>query len=69
MAKKNIRHEQEDDGHARVECPQCRKTFRLIWNDYSFGDTKQTLSPSSCPSGGIYDMKVSCPYCDYEEEL
>ena len=30
---------------------------------------KQTLMLRGCPSGGIYDVAISCPHCDYEEEL
>lgn len=53
-----------------VVCPQCRKAFRLNWNDYSnFAGEKQTLMMSGCPSGGIYAVKIACPHCDYEEAL
>jgi len=50
-----------------VICPQCKKEFRLTWDDY--GDTPQSLNLRGCPSGGIYDVTISCPHCDYEEEL
>jgi len=53
-------------------CPQCGEAFRLIWNDYTTIDEKtqkQTLIMRGCPSGGIYDVSISCPHCDYEEEL
>lgn len=50
-----------------VTCPQCRNEFELRWNDYS--DKPQTLLLRGCPSGGIYDVRISCPHCDYEEEL
>lgn len=50
-----------------VTCPQCSKEFKLIWNDYS--DKKQTLIMRGCPSGGIYDVRIKCPHCDYQEEL
>lgn len=52
---------------SQVYCPQCNKPFRLIWNDYR--EPKQTLMLRGCPSGGIYDISIHCPYCDYEEEL
>jgi len=58
-----------------VVCPQCKKSFRLIWNDYtSMPDTRfeyyqQTLKLRGCPSGGIYGVSIACPHCDYEEEL
>ncbi len=52
---------------ADVECPQCRKAFVLTWNDYS--GTPCTLQLRGCPSGGIYDVSIRCPHCDYEEEL
>lgn len=53
-------------------CPQCAGEFTLNWNDYTrIGgvDQKQTLLISACPSGGIYDVNISCPHCDYEEAL
>jgi uncharacterized C2H2 Zn-finger protein len=49
------------------KCPQCNKLFKLGWNDYS--DKPQTLFIRACPSGGIYNVFIRCPYCDYEEEL
>lgn len=52
---------------ADATCPQCRKPFRLCWNDYF--DRKITLEVRSCPSGGIYDVRIACPHCSYEEEL
>lgn len=57
---------------ADVICPQCSKPFRLMWNDYTriegqYG--KQTLFLRGCPSGGIYDVSIQCPHCDYKEEL
>jgi len=51
-----------------VICPQCKKAFRLTWNDYST-NRPTTLCIRSCPSGGIYDVSIACPHCDYEEEL
>lgn len=52
-------------------CPQCKKPFRLIWNSYTFieehATAKQTLFIRDCPSGGVYDVYVVCPHCDYEE--
>ena len=50
-----------------VVCPQCRTPFRLIWNDYA--DFQQTLDIRDCPSGGVYDVTIRCPHCDYREEL
>lgn len=53
-------------------CPQCQKPFRLVWNDYTRigGEyTVQTLHVRSCPSGGVYDVSIRCPHCDYGEEL
>ena len=50
-----------------VTCPQCKEKFILIWNDYS--DTPETLKLRGCPSGGIYDVSIKCPHCDYEEPL
>lgn len=53
-----------------VECPQCHKKFGLAWNDYSYvNGTPQTLHIRACPSGGIYDVSITCPHCDYKEEL
>lgn len=52
---------------ADVICPQCKRPFRLCWDDYP---TRQhTLRIYACPSGGVYNVKVRCPYCDYEEGL
>jgi hypothetical protein len=48
-------------------CPQCERKFELCWNDYS--DRKQTLFMRGCPSGGIYDVSIHCPHCNYQEEL
>jgi len=52
-----------------VVCPQCKKTFRIIWNDYTEGDKQQSLFIRSCPSDGVYDCYIECPYCDYHEDL
>lgn len=53
------------------KCPQCKKYFQLRWKDYNdnYSTVKETLIIRSCPSGGIYDVSIECPYCDYEEEL
>lgn len=49
-------------------CPQCKANFILGgWEDH--GDHITTLVIRGCPSGGIYDVRISCPFCDYEEEL
>ena len=49
-----------------VVCPQCKKDFKLTWDgDYN----NQPLVIRSCPSGGIYDVSIKCPHCDYEEDL
>ena len=50
-----------------VVCPQCKKPFVLNWVNYS--DKPETLICRSCPSGGLYDVSIRCPHCDYEEEL
>ena len=50
-----------------VVCPQCKKDFELSWTDYD--EKPYTLQISGCPSGGIYDVRISCPHCNYEEEL
>lgn len=54
---------------SEVTCPQCKKEFVLVWNEYTEGDKKQSLFFRGCPSGGIYDCYIGCPYCDYVEEL
>ena len=61
--KKNI----IPDDLKNVKCPQCKKDFVLMWNDYS--DTPETLNMRGCPSGGIYDVSINCPHCDYSEDL
>jgi hypothetical protein len=51
-------------------CPQCVAEFVLRWEDYMHCDDKPvTLIIRDCPSGGIYDVCIRCPECDYEEEL
>lgn len=50
-----------------VQCPQCRKKFILSWDDGTY--SIETLIMRGCPSGGIYDVSIHCPYCNYEEEL
>jgi phage terminase large subunit GpA-like protein len=52
---------------ADMKCPQCAKEFRLKWEDYD--GTRASLLMRSCPSGGIYDVSIACPHCDYAEEL
>jgi DNA-directed RNA polymerase subunit RPC12/RpoP len=51
------------------KCPQCKEWFKLVWNDYSTDEGKQSLIMRGCPSGGIYDVYIKCPNCSYEEEL
>jgi phage terminase large subunit GpA-like protein len=61
MSSKDLKH---------VICPQCKKEFTLIWGDgLSCYDRFDTLILRGCPSGGIYDVRIKCPHCDYEEEL
>lgn len=50
-----------------IVCPQCKKPFKLIWGT-SF-TKNQTLYIRECPSGGVYDVAIHCPNCNYEEEL
>jgi hypothetical protein len=50
-----------------VTCPQCRKAFELTWEGY--GNKRVTLILNSCPSGGIYNVSIACPHCNYVEEL
>ena len=50
-----------------VICPQCKQQFKLVWTDYF--DDVTTLIIRGCPSGGLYDVRIHCPHCDYEEEL
>jgi len=62
---------------SEMTCPQCSKPFVLTWKDYGYDEktrqvnsgTGSTLDMRGCPSGGIYDVSISCPHCDYEEEL
>jgi hypothetical protein len=66
---------------ADVTCPQCRRAFRLCWDDIAewrehapegeryVVHQRTTLVIRSCPSGGVYDVRIDCPHCDYEEEL
>ncbi len=50
-----------------VKCPQCKELFKLTWDDWS--NKPETLHIQDCPSGGIYNVKITCPFCNYEEEL
>ena len=74
----------DEDRVRDVVCPQCSKPFRLCWNDYTTVDPDlqfetrdsgrpthhpETLRISDCPSGGVYNVAVHCPHCNYEEEL
>lgn len=59
--------EEDERRIADVVCLQCKEPFRLCWNDY--GDQRVTLAIRGCPSGGIYDVSINCPHCNYEEEL
>jgi len=52
-----------------VACPQCRKDFVLRWSESWKNDEKVTLVIRGCPSGGVYDVRICCPHCDYEEPL
>lgn len=59
-----------------MTCPQCKKPFVLSWEDYDYDpNTKKyqtvacTLILRGCDSGGIYNVEIKCPHCDYEEEL
>lgn len=49
-------------------CPQCKEEFELAWQGY-FDNKPMTLILQGCPSGGIYNIYISCPHCSYEEEL
>ena len=52
-------------------CPQCKKEFLLRWEDCdnNYKPVKETLIIRVCPSGGLYDVRIKCPHCNYEEEL
>lgn len=50
-----------------VQCPQCRRPFVLRWNDERHAPA--TLNIRSCPSGGVYDVAIRCPHCNFEEPL
>lgn len=61
-----------------MRCPQCQKEFRLRRetvhvSGYDWSkprvEYQPTLNISSCPSGGIYNVTIQCPWCQYEEEL
>jgi hypothetical protein len=63
---------------SQTVCPQCRRPFILTWNDYSYnhetlefnsGKQGATLVMRGCDSGGIYDVSIHCPHCNYEEGL
>ena len=59
-----------------VVCPQCRESFVLRWEEYTMAELSTsdyerpiTLLIRGCPSGGVYDVSIHCPHCDYEEDL
>jgi len=52
-----------------VKCPQCKKNFKLSWEGTDYSNNKYPLIIRSCPSGGVYDVSIHCPHCNYEEEL
>lgn len=58
---------QKPEDLKHVICPQCGKPFKLDWNGYD--KNPMTLRLRGCPSGGIYDVSIHCPHCNYEEEL
>jgi hypothetical protein len=50
-----------------VICPQCKKGFQLAW-DADLGN-KNTLILKSFSSGKIYHVSITCPHCEYLEDL
>lgn len=67
-------HDQAGQALKNVRCPQCRRPFALIWDDVQRHPNNpreewQTLVIRHCPSGGIYAVRIECPFCSYEEEL
>lgn len=53
-----------------VNCPQCHKAFALRFaRDFEENEAPPTLVIRDCPSGGIYDVHIECPHCNYEEPL
>ena len=56
---------------ADVICPQCQRAFRLRWERCEGEPLMSTITLvlRGCPSGGIYDVSIECPYCDYVEDL
>lgn len=58
-----------------AKCPHCIKTFMLRWNDDGImRDGKwvnypDTLHIRGCPSGGIYDVFIQCPHCNFRQDL
>lgn len=53
-----------------VSCPQCHRPFVLRWQtSWRDSEAKVTLDVRGCPSGGVYDVLIRCPHCNYEEPL
>ena len=67
MAEEIIADQIDLEKANHVTCPQCKRSFTLRWAEWD--DKPLTLKIRSCPSGGIYDVLIDCPYCDYEEGL
>ena len=60
----------------KMTCPQCKKPFVLNWEGDGYADhdgkwvkQQNSLRLRGCPSGGIYDVYIECPHCDYREDL
>lgn len=65
LSEAALEDETDEETLREVTCPQCGKWFVLTWGEYG----RVSLAMRGCPSGGIYDVRIRCPHCDYEEEL
>lgn len=51
-----------------IKCQKCSKDYRLVHDPYDILEPN-TLSISSCLSGGIYDVQAECPHCHFTVDL
>jgi len=58
-----------DEEMTIVRCPRCKTDFKLTWEGTDWDNYSYSLRIRGCPSGGIYDVSVSCPNCNHEESL
>lgn len=51
----------------KITCACCGRQYTLAWE--SWGQAPVTVFILSCVSGGIYEVYLQCPHCNYRIEL